>query len=251
MKRFFASSILIASLVAVSSADLLYYVEDNSNELRTVDTSTLSSSTVGVLGTTGEFGDLAYDRRAGVMYFIGGFDDNNLYTVNLTTGAATLVGNHQIHNLFALGWDPNTGGLFASDTDGQTWSLDKLTAGATYLGDNNVYPGGMTYHSGLGEMLLSSAGGFSISSVNLSDGTSTLLGGSGSMNDNDIVYSTVSGDLFAMDWSGNLFSIDGSYNHTVLGGGYGKVASVEAVPEPATMTLLGLGALVALRKRKA
>ncbi len=250
MKRLLFTSFVAATLAAVSSADLLYFVEDSTNSLRTVDTGTLTVNTIGTLGTSGFFGDLAYDHSAGVMYFLAGRNDDNLYTVDLTTGAATLVGNHAVSDLFALGWDPVSGGLFAHDTNGDFWSLDSTSGAATLVGNNGVYSGGMTYDSSQSAMLISAPGSTKIFSVDLTDGSATLLGGSISLNDNDIAYSSASSTLFAMDYNGDLVSYDGSYTGSLLGGGFGDVASVEAVPEPATLTLLGLGALLAMRKRK-
>jgi hypothetical protein len=39
------------------------------------------------------------------MYWVPGRGNNNLYTINVSTGAATLVGSHGITDMFALAYD--------------------------------------------------------------------------------------------------------------------------------------------------
>ena len=252
MKLFrFTTIVAIVATCGFANAETLYYVDDNGKFLKTVDTNSLATNTIGALGAGGNFGDMAYDHRNGVMYYVGGRGDNNLYTLNLNTGAATLIGNHQINDLFALGWDPVSGNLFAQDSSSGFWMINKLTAGATSMGSNSVYPGGLTYNFTSGMMVLSEAGGSGgFYSINLGTGAATLLANSAWRNDNDAVHSSASNTYFSMDWSGNLYAIDSGYNQTTLGTGFGSVASVEIVPEPATMAILGLGALALARRRR-
>ena len=68
--------ILAAISLAVTSvganADVLYTVSESGDMLCTIDTSTLTLTTIGPLGVTYNFGDLAYDTSSGTMYMTDG-----------------------------------------------------------------------------------------------------------------------------------------------------------------------------------
>lgn len=72
---------------------VLYAIDDATNSLLTINPVTYAISVVGSTGVaSGDFGDLTYDSNHGVMYWDSGRGDNSIYTLNLSTGAATLVG---------------------------------------------------------------------------------------------------------------------------------------------------------------
>ena len=92
----------IAATVAMFSvcahAQTFYTVENDTDTLYTLDVSTLTLTPVGPLGVPYAFGDLAFDPTTATMYMTNGWGGglsvpSSLYTVDLATGAATLVGS--------------------------------------------------------------------------------------------------------------------------------------------------------------
>lgn len=248
MNRFLALTAL-AALAAGASATQLWYVEDTSDTLRWVDTNTLAVTTVGSLGVDGSFGDMTYDGTNNTMYYIGGRGLNNLYSLNLSTGAATLIGSHGVNDMFALGVTAS-GQLFAQSTDNNVYSINKLTGAAASIGTNSIYPGGYTYDSVGNRMILQGAGDGHIHEVNLTNGSATLLSTQAFMNDGDIAFDAAGNQYFAMDWSGNLFHYTSGFTRSTLGGGFGEVASTAVVPEPATLTICAIGVAALIRRRR-
>jgi hypothetical protein len=254
------SKVLVAALALsllalnAASAGTLYGVDDADHTLFSIDPDSLAVTTIGALGVeTGAFGDLAYDPASGTMYWIGGRNNNSLYTINLTTGVATLVGSHGINDLFALGWVENGGGLYAQATNGNIYELSPTTAAATYFASNNVYPGGYDWDPDLNKMILLDAGIGDVYAIDGS-GTATLLASSGFVNDSDIAYDGDRGVFWAADWSHNLYQFDSSWSRTTLLTTLGDVAALEyvpdAVPAPGALLLAGTGLLGLLRWRR-
>jgi hypothetical protein len=254
------SKVLVAALALsllalnAASAGTLYGVDDADHTLFSIDPDSLAVTTIGALGVeTGAFGDLAYDPASGTMYWIAGRDNNSLYTINLTTGVATLVGSHGINDLFALGWVENGGGLYAQATNGNIYELSPTTAAAIYFGHNDVFPGGYDWDPDIDQMILLEASGGHVYSID-GTATTTLLGGGAYVNDSDIAYDGDHGVFWAADWSGNLYQYDGSWNQTTVLTDLGYVAALEyvpdAVPAPGALLLAGTGLLGLLRWRR-
>ncbi len=247
------SLLALATLVFASTswATQLYYVEDTNDTLHTFDTTTFQDNLVGALGVAGDFGDLAYDTTSGVMYYVGGRNDRDLYTVNLVTGAATLVGAHAIPDMFGLGFD-GAGNLYATDSASNFYSMNKSTGAATLIGNTGIYPGGLDWDSANGQMILQAAGG-STYSINLGSGAATLLSSAGFVNDDDIAYDVSDNSFWVMDWSGQLYHYDSAWNRTnPFSGSFvtGAVETAQSVPEPMTLAVLGIGAAAMARRRR-
>jgi hypothetical protein len=241
-----------------ASAGTLYGVEDSSDTLFFIDPVALEPVTIGPLGVDGAFGDLAYDEGSGTMYWVGGRDNNSLYTIDLNTGVATLVGEHGINDMFALG--TVEGGVYGEAinwTIGHAvYSLNTTTAAPTLLGTNAVYPGGMDWDPDGERMILLGAGLGSIYSI-IPDGSVTLLSTGPSIGDCDIAYDGDRGIFWAADTAGNLYQYDGSWARTTLLTGLGNVAALEYVPDagptipaPGALLLAGTGLLSLLRCRR-
>jgi hypothetical protein len=112
-----------------------------------VNPATGAATVVANVSTTGNF-NLAYDTTAGVMYAAEIFSQN-LYTINLSTAAVTLIGSFGAPGMpFAqvgcgMAFDP-TLGLFATDNTGIAgqanllYKINTTTGAATLVGTTAV-----------------------------------------------------------------------------------------------------------------
>lgn len=258
MRRFFLLllTLPLAICFATSTAwagTLLYAMDDATNTLYTIDPNTYALTKVGYTGiATGDFGDMAWNPDNNTAYWIAGRNNPTLYTLNLSTGAATQVGSYGITDMFALAYDPATKMLYGDATSGNFYSLNPTTGAATLIGSNGIYPGGMTFNSTTGQLILTMAGGNgSFYSINPATGAATLLGSPGFLNDNGVAWDADLGVYFVDDWSGNLYKVNpNNWTYQVVstlngdpfdgliypaGGGGGTT------PEPSSLLLLGTG----------
>ncbi len=123
------------AMIAFAQAGTLYTVSVSRHILQTFDTRGLTFTDVAALDVPFDFGDLTYDSTTGNMYMVQGFAGTNLYTLNLTTGHATLVGSHGFREMFGLA--AVNGTLYAgrSTTGTGFYSLNKTTGAATFIGN--------------------------------------------------------------------------------------------------------------------
>lgn len=119
---------------------------DGLSELRTLDPFGSGGETV--VGPTGvnQISGLAYRTSNSTMYGIaGGPGPANLYTINLNTGEATLVGSTGIQ-AGSLQFGPD-GRLYAGGTGPNAnliYIIDPATANSTLLGDTGLQSSGVT-----------------------------------------------------------------------------------------------------------
>ncbi len=126
-------------------AGVMYTVDfDAGDVLKTVD----SAGNTVVIGATGVYGQgngLAYDEASGTLYSIA--YDGNLYTLNTSTGASTLIGPTGIgpfSNLHqGLAWDAATSTLYLNEADtyDSLYILNTATGTATLVGPNGATAG--------------------------------------------------------------------------------------------------------------
>ena len=113
--------------------------EKGDSELRILNPYTGTSTLNGPTGMAGING-LAYDQTTGIMYGSTGGSPgpSSLVTINLSTGAATLVGNIGV-NVGSLEFGPD-GNLYAGSVGGQTggggnlYRINKSTGAGTLVG---------------------------------------------------------------------------------------------------------------------
>ncbi len=234
----------------------LYAIDNDNNSLYAINPNTYTATYIGATGVSGSFGDLAYDPGSNTAYWVPGRGNDNLYTINLQTGAASLVGTHGINDMFALGYDTSTSTLYGESSNGSFYSLSTSNGTANYIGSNSVYPGGLTYRSDTDQLILLGAGTATFNLVNRSNGSTSLLGGGGFVNDNGVTWDPVQGKFFVDDYSGNLYTGDpNTWSLTQvasLPGAFDGIIYVGAVPEPGTFLLIGSGivGLVTRLRRK-
>lgn len=262
MKMAFIGAALLAG-ISVSAAAQVVAVNDSTNALVSLDPLTGAQTAIGSLGVGGDFGDLAW--TGSTLYWIGGRGNAGLYTVDTGTGAATLVGNHGINDLFGLAWDPVTSSLYGTQFAGGSgfYRIDAGTGAATFIGDTGIGIGGLTYNSITGQLVGTNDGGGDFYAIDRNTGALTLLGGAGGLNDSDSAFDAGTDTYLTVDWSGNFFRTNlagpGRTLIASLGAAFDGIAILApvgppgpAVPEPASWAMLiaGFGLVGAIARRR-
>ncbi len=235
---------------------MLVAIRDSEDKLVKIDPSTLTRTDIGSLGVSFSFGGLAWNSSNNTLYMIGGRGNNNLYTVSLETGAATLVGSHGITDLFGLEYDSSTGTMYASQFSGGTsiYTLNLSTGAATLLGNPGTGLGGLAYDSSRDQLVGINDGGGDLYKVDRTNGSLTLLFNGDFTNDSGLAYDASRDGFWDIDYSGNLFFFDAtnSYARTtkLTGLGAHDGLALIAIPEPSTWILMGLGGIAMLGRLK-
>lgn len=128
----------------------LYAINDDpsfpgQNPLISIDTTTFAITTIGDLGIPFTSGGLAYDPNSDTLYLVDGRtvtgSSESLYTVDRSTGVATLIGIHGVLDLLGLAFDSTNNILYAStfplltgSAAGELYRLDTSTGTATLVG---------------------------------------------------------------------------------------------------------------------
>ena len=258
MRRIYLLLLVLALAICVAPAaawagSTLYAMDDATNSLYSINPNTLALTFVGSTGVGGDFGDLAYNPGSGTAYWIAGRGNDTLYTINLGTGAVNQVGMHGIDDMFSLAYDPVTHQLYGDATNGNFYSLNTITGAATLIGNNGIYPGGMTYNSTTGQLILAMAGGNgSFYSIDPATGAATLLGSPGFLNDNGVAWDAALGVYFVDDWNGQLYEVNPStWTYSIVsnlnGDPFDGIIDVSGgggtTPEPGSLILFGSGLL--------
>jgi len=254
MKGAIYRPVLFAAFLAWAGplpAQTLITIRDFSGTITAIDTSTLTASTVGTLSGTVppfSFGDLAAVNSQ--IYMIPGRGNDNLYTLNPTTGVATLVGAHGIGDLFAMAYDSVNNTLYAAtfSTPYNLYTLSLSTGAATLVGPTGVSLGSMAFDTQTGQLIGVSDGPGTIYQVNTLTGALTQLATPGGTNDSGLVYDPIRNVFWDADASGNLYQYDPTHGFsrtqllTNLGENDGLVFI--GVPEPPVAGLMACGLAV-------
>lgn len=241
---------LAAALAFGATAALaapLMYVHDSGGNLAKVDVANGAVTSIGNLGVT--MTDIAFDPSGNLF----GISFTSLYSINATTAASTLIGNHGVAggNALVFGADGTLYAAGASTTS--LFSLNTSSGAATNLGNMGFASGGdLAFNAGNFYLASSSAqlvrinlgGPLSASAVG-AFGVSSMFGLA--TGDNGVLYGVAGTTVYTINTSTGAATNGVSYAGQGLGTAFGQSFITEAgggggtVPEPASLALLGVG----------
>jgi hypothetical protein len=112
--------------------------------LELINTATSAVTAIGSTGVNVNFGDLAASPTAGLGYMVNCCQsdlDSSLYSLNLATGAAMLVGETDVVDMFGLAYDPDNSTLYGTTYTGPTqdlYSVNTSTGTASLIGPTSI-----------------------------------------------------------------------------------------------------------------
>jgi len=241
-----------------SAQGTLYAIQENNNTLVSYDPVTLQRTVIGPMGVPGDFGDMAFDAASQTMYYIDGRSGNSaLYTVDLGTGAATMIGVHGQAEMFGLEWDPSTGKLYAGQsTQAQGfWEINPANGAATFIGNPGINLDSLAYDSKRGTLIGAYAGPGDLYSMNRNNGAATSIYDGAFFDNGGLTYDPDRDVLWYADWSGFVYQFDpnnGYARSTILSGqgAHDAMTYVGRIPAPGAAALLAGAGLLAARRRR-
>jgi hypothetical protein len=177
---------------------------------------------------------LGWDPISGVMYGTSREGAGGLYTVNLSTGAATLVGPHgvKLHGLEYDRWTGTLFGAYGAGADDCLYSINTATGAAALLGHIGHFHessldtvGGLAVSPKTGVLYGADNGSLigwgALVTINKATGAGTLVG-TCTQHIDGLAFDPYTGVLYGIDnWDGCLYTIDLDTGQTTLAGATG------------------------------
>jgi len=243
--------IIIASvtvlLAPVVEAQTHIIAVDSSRNLYEIDPATGVKTQFGTVSSNaGTCAELAIGPSNTV--YVSSTGNDSLYTVDLGTGTATLVGAYGDSAIVMHGLEyvPATNTLYGvSSHNNGLYEINQSTGVATLIGTSTLSSfSNLGWNSTTGIMYLTNSGADSLYTINLATGATTLVGAlNTSTNPNGVTYDPDTGTLYMADNStDNFYSIDmATGNASVIGSmGSGNILGLAWIDGPIPVELQSL-----------
>lgn len=188
-----------AHVVAIDSARAVFEIDVATGAKTQIGTATANVSTAAGLAV-----------GASNVVYVSSTGNDSLYTLDLPSGNATLVGAYGNAALVMHGLEyvPATNTLYgASSHDGGIYTIDQTTGAATLVGLTGLSSFvNLGWNADTGVMYATNSGTDSLYTVNLSTGAATLVGPlAGPTNPNGLAFHAGLGTMFLVDNSTDTF----------------------------------------------
>lgn len=219
----------------------LFLTSTGNDALYTLDVNTGNATLVGsYVDTTVVMHGMEIDMFTGQLY---GASSGNLYQINKSTGALTLVGPLGISSFTNLVFDPTTNTMFATNTGTDSWySINTTTGAATLIGPLNgpTNPHGLAYDLGSDTIFLVCSNTDTLYTIDRVTGTATAVGLVGASNLLGLAVIPHSGTYatFGAGCPGTL-GVPGNVGVVAPAAGQPMVASFTNLPFDLAVVLVG------------
>lgn len=212
-------------------AHTLFTINQSTGHLERIDPDTFTVTDIGPLGVSFAFGDCMFNPSDSKLYMVDGRGAFGLYTVDLVTGHATLVGLHNVSAMEAIAFHPPTSRIFGMSIDVfDFFSINATTGAATPIGPIGFNFQGMAWDSTRNQMV--GYNGSQMFSINVATGAMTSLGFTSiSVVDFGMTYDPVIDRFWVVDFSGRILQVDpNGLSSTIVATRAGGRTCVASVP---------------------
>jgi hypothetical protein len=212
-------------------AHTLVVINDFNGHLERINPDTLVVTDIGAIGVPFAFGDCMFNPSDSRVYMVDGRGNEGLYTLNLTTGAASLIGFHFVSAMEGLAFHPPSNTIFGTSFDvTNLFTISGTTGAATSVGSVAGHRfQGLAYDSK--RNMLVAFDGQEMFSVDVTTAALTHLAFTDFVGDFGMTYDAILDRFWVVDTGGRLLQFDPNQGFittlsVLVPGGHTCIASV-------------------------